>query len=453
MEGFLAERADHLGGLIQTEQTGGFVVEAGPDSFLSEKPEAIALAKELRLESSFLGSNDAQRRTYILHHGRLVPLPEGMMLFAPARLGPALGSPLLPFSTKLSILREAFFPRPASRRDPESDESVAQFVRRRFGSRMLENIAEPLVAGIYGGDAEKLSARALLPSFYRWEEQYGSVIRGVWKSRKKAQFSTPVFTSLREGMTRLTRALSGHLSACNDFRLYTNQAVESIRVCSLGSSQDSGPGSRPAYVIQCAGGGSYEANAVILALPAFECARLLSPLNSELGSLLSSIPYTSALTVALGHKIAPPHLPPGFGFLVPPCAGHSLLACTFAHTKFDFRAPPGSALLRCFLGGAHNPNIQTVSDEELMRMVLNEVRAILGIKATPDFYRIYRWPNAMPQYVVGHLERVRKIGQEIEKLPGIFLAGNAYSGVGISDCIRTANSAAAEILRLANAWE
>lgn len=438
MEGLLVERSDRVGGLIHSERVGDFIVEAGPDSFLAEKPEAIALATELGLASSLIGSNDAQRRTYIFRSNRLIPLPEGMMLFVPAVLGPTLRSRLLPFGAKLSILREAFLRRPP-RRKPDTDESAAEFVRHRFGQGMLENLAEPLLAGIYGGDAEKLSARSVLPQFCSWEEQYGSVIRGVRKTRQNVK--SPIFVALREGMGQFTQALVISLRACDDFRICTNQ-----RVLAIESRKRPGSPSLASatHMIQCEGGMGYEADAVILALPAFECARLLRPLNPELAGLLSAIPYTSAVTVALGYQHAP-HLPPGFGLLVAPRERRALLACTFVHSKFDFRAPPAGALLRCFLGGAHHPDVEKLADSELLRMVQDDLRAILGITAAPDFYRIYRWPDAMPQYVVGHAERVRKIGQEMKKLPRLFLAGNAYSGVGISDCIRTANSAVREL--------
>ncbi len=446
----LFEAGDRLGGLIQTEQWEDFILEGGPDSFLTEKLDAIAFCRELGLESAFLGSNDARRRTYILHQGRLAQIPAGMALFASRRFVPALISPLFPLETKLRILREGLSSRAADAQTSRRDESVADYISRRFGPGMLENFIEPMLAGVYGGEPENLSAQSVLSRFGQSEERSAKLTRGKIAIQKGAGKSASIFTTLKEGMGQLTRAVERQLALAEKsgiFRLCLRQRVRSIERLHLDRA---GETPRPAYGIHLEGGTHFEVDAVILALPAFECARLLRPISSRLADLLSSIPYTSAVTVALCYCAAPPNLPGGFGFLVPRSSGGKLLACTFVHNKFDFRAPHGGALLRCFLGGARQPGVEAMENHELVAIVLTELRKILNLMKEPSFSRVWRWPQAMPQYNVGHADRVREIEKEIGNYPGLFLAGNAWSGVGISDCIRTAKSAATKVLQMAD---
>ena len=424
----------------------GFIVEAGPDSFLTEKPEAAALCRELGLGADLLGSNDVGRKTYILHRGRLVPLPDGLMLLVPTRVWPMIVTPLLPLRSKLSFAWEWMMSPPGE--NQKTDESVADFVRRHFGSAMLENIADPLLAGVYGGDSVALSARSVLPRFWQMEKTFGSLTRGTLKARRErraqqrgvsaAGAPTPsLFTSLKNGLGSLIGALTGNL---DDKRLHFGQRIKGIETGEINA--------HPRYFIRCDEGISYEADAIILALPAFECSRLLTGLNPQLAATLAGITYSSAMTVALGYDAqAVSGLPAGFGFLLPKKENRRLLACTFVQNKFSHRAPAGQALLRCFLGGARDPEVLSLGDDAAVTLVRKELESILGFRAAPIFSRVHRWPSSMAQYRVGHESILGEIQTRLKGHPMLALAGNAYSGIGISDCIRTGRAAAERVLR------
>jgi protoporphyrinogen/coproporphyrinogen III oxidase len=446
IEEFLIEANDSLGGVIQTENVDGFLIEAGPDSFLTEKPEAAALCRELGLGDSLLGSNDRDRRTYILHRGKLVPLPDGLMLLVPTRIWPMITSALLPLGAKLSMASELFMSRP---NNPSGDESVADFVRRHFGNDLLDNIADPLLAGVYGGDSASLSARSVLSRFWQMEQQYGSLTRGVLKARRQRQMaanknsrgtpvtSPPLFTTLKGGLGQLTGTLTKNLDSA---RIFSGRRIESIELQQADS--------KDVYVIRCDRGISFQADGIILALPAYECSRLLAGLDAVLAKSLSTIAYSSAMTVALAYDAATvAQLPPGFGFLVPQKEKRRMLACTFVHAKFSHRVPSGHALLRCFLGGSRDPEVLELSDEEIVMLVREELESVLKLSATPLFYRVHRWPRAMAQYQVGHEANVTRIQTRLQSHPTLALAGNAYSGIGISDCVRTARAAADRVLQ------
>jgi len=344
------------------------------------------------------------------------------------------------------MLREFFLPPRA--RAACGDESVAGFVRRHFGQAALEKIADPLLAGVFGGDSEQLSVRSVLPRFVEMEEQHGSLTRaaiGLRRQRRQASSAigeagsrtpAPLFLTLKDGMGSLVDTLSARLDVA---RLHLGR-----RAVAIGRAGAHKLGA--AYAIRTEDGAVQPADAVILALPAYECARLLAPLDSPLAEALGGIPYSSSLTVSLGYD--PPagcKLPPGFGFLAPRSAGCRLLAATFVHQKFAHRVPPGGALLRGFLGGVRDAAVLDLAEEEIARLVRGELESVLKLCAEPDIVRITRWPASMPQYVAGHGERLERIRSSLAGtggLGGLFLAGNAYSGVGISDCIRTARAAA-----------
>ncbi len=431
----LIEGSDRLGGVVQTDLAAGCVIEAGPDSFLTEKPEAATLARELGLGDSLIGSNDAGRRTYILHRGRLRPLPDGLMLMVPSRLWPVLSTPLIPFSSKIAIVREWLTGHPPGGSPPEGDESVASFISRHFGSGMLDSITEPLLAGVYGGDPVRLSVRSVLSRFRDLETKYGSLTRAGLALRKQMSGDArrPIFTSLRDGLGSLVEALAGRIESC---RVELRRRV--VRVEESGRSHD-GRG----YRLVFEDGSSREADSVILAIPTWAVAKLLASLDHSLAASLNGIPYNSAVTVALvfdgGLRS---RLPQGFGFLVPRTERRRLLACTFVHAKFDHCAPANRALLRCFLGGSRDSAILDASDDDILQIVRDELASILGVSDQPLASRIYRWPNAMAQYEVGHAERLRATAERLGEHPGLYLAGNAYSGIGISDVIRTGQAAA-----------
>lgn len=447
IEEFLLESQERLGGVIKTERVEGFVIEAGPDSFLAEKPEAAALARELGLGDRLLASNDAERRTYILHRGRLVPLPDGLMLLVPTRLWPMVTTPLLPLASKLAVAAEWFASPPT--RDESADESVASFVERHFGAAMVENIVDPLLAGVYGGDCRKLSIRSVLPRFWELEQKYGSLTRATLRARRERLRNTqnaggspgsqplPLFMTLRDGLDQMVEALARRIES---FRIHLRTQVEAIEPA----------GDAPRYKLRCGNGVTHDAEAIVLAMPTPECARLLAPISPAVATALGQIPYSSSMTVSLAYGAgARAMLPPGFGFLSPRKENRRLLACTFVHGKFNHRVPEGKALVRCFLGGASDAAALRLSDAEVIALVRDELKSILIFDPEPLFYRIHRWPSSMAQYEVGHRERVATIERELLNHSGLFLAGNAYSGIGISDCIRTGKRAAEGALNLA----
>ena len=458
VEEMLFEASPWLGGVIRTETVDGFVVEAGPDSFLAEKPQAAAMARVLGLGNDLMGSNDHARRTYIAHRGRLVPLPDGLMFLVPTRLWPMITTRLLPLSAKLAAVREMFYSPPNGERE---DESVASFVRRHFGAAMVENIADPLLAGVYGGDSAELSVRSVLPRFYEMERQHGSLTRATLKgmrernaAKKKidgvtakdvaAPSSLPLFMTLKGGLQQMTVRLA---SQVDKNRVFMCRRVAGLELASGGPGGAADSCSRR-FKIACEGDKVYDADAVILALPANLAGGLVSAVDPRLSELLAGIPYSSSMTVTLGFDAhARAALPPGFGFLVPRKEQRRMLACTFVHAKFDHRVPEGKALLRCFLGGARDPDVLGVPDEDVVHGVRRELSDLMNFTAEPLFYRVHRWPGAMAQYPVGHTARVAAIEQRLQELPGLYLAGNAFSGIGISDCIRTGKGAAEKAVR------
>ena len=430
LEFVVYESSPRFGGVLFTEQVEGCLIEAGPDSFLTEKPWAADLCRRLGIEDQLIGSNDADRKTYILVKGKLVPMPDGLMFMVPTQLSPAILSSLFSPATKLRVAREWWYPARVS----NGDESVAALVERHYGAEMVDRLADPLLAGVYGGEAAQLSVRAVLPRFVEMESKYGSLGRGMLAARKNVQRSLPapsIFSSLKGGMQQLGEALVAKLPA---EALRANSPVQAVQ------RQDRG------WVVS-AGYASDQFDAVIVATPASAAAVLLEIASAELASELRAISYSSSVTVALGFdqnvRVA---LPPGFGFLVPRREGKRLLAATFVHNKFPHRAPKDIAVVRCFLGGSRDEQVLQLTDENILNIVRDELRQILGVKADPLFTRLYRWKGAMAQYTVGHLERLQRIEGLVKPLPGLALAGNAYRGIGVPDCIRSGEAAVQQVL-------
>jgi len=432
LEYVLYESSSHLGGVITTEFVDGCVVEAGPDSFLTEKPWAADLCCELGLSDQLIGSNDVERKTYILLKGRLVPIPDGLMFMVPTRILPVVFSRLFSPVTKLRMARE-WFHSPAS---SGKDESVAEFVERHYGLELVERLADPLLSGVYGGDSSQLSVRAVLPRFAQMEASYGSLGRAMLAARKKITHPSsvppcPLFTSLKDGMQQMTNALAARLYAPS-IRLGT--PVQQLKF------KDDG------WMVSASG--AWELfDSLIIATPAHTAAVILQSVSTELANELRDIPYTSSITATLGygHSVRS-SLPPGFGFLVPRSEGRRLLAATFVHNKFPHRAPEDRALIRCFFGGSRNEEILQLHEDEILRIAREELRQILGISAEPLFTRVYKWKAAMAQYTVGHLERLDRIDRLREQLPGLALAGNAYRGIGVPDCVHSGKQAAEQAL-------
>ncbi len=425
------ESGQRLGGSMYSDRVEGCLVEAGPDSFLTEKPWALALCKELGIADQLIGSNDAERKTYILVNGRLVVVPDGLMFMVPTQLVATALSPLFSWSTKLRMARELLHPP----RPMQTDETVAQLVERHFGAEVVDRLADPLLSGVYGGDAAKLSARAVLPRFVEMEEKYGSLSRAMLAAHKKMMATRkhpppPLFTSLQDGMQQMVDAIAVRLDP-ESIRLRTHI----LRVYPEESSSS--------WRVAVEMNGEERFDAVLIATPANVAGTLLDGVDRGLARNLLDITYSSSITVTLGYYLQQlAGLPPGFGFLVPRSEGTRMLACTFVHNKFPHRAPQDKGILRCFLGGARDEAVLGLSDDEILETVHRELRDILKLDARPIFSRVYRWRGAMAQYEPGHIARVQRIEKHVEEIPGLALAGNAYHGIGVPDCIRSGMEAA-----------
>jgi protoporphyrinogen/coproporphyrinogen III oxidase len=439
IEYVLYEAALRLGGVLRTEYIDGCVVEAGPDSFITEKPWAADLCRALGIGDQLIASNDADRKTYILTRGRLVEMPDGLMFMVPTKILPTGFSPLFSWKTKLRMAQELLHPPRAA----DGDESVAAFVERHYGREMVDRLADPLLSGVYGGEAANLSVRAVLPRFAEMERTHGSLGKAMLAARRKMPSATgkpapPLFTSLKNGMQTLGEAIVSRLSAA---ALRTDARVEAIQ------AQPEAGGWTVSAGLQ-----SDQFDGVIVALPGPGAANVLRMASAQLSEELNTIQYTSSITVGLGydHEVRR-SLPPGFGFLVPRSEGKRLLAGTFVHNKFPHRCPEDRALLRCFFAGRHAESVWPYSDDQVAGIVRNELQQILGLRAEPLFTRVYRWKSAMAQYGVGHLERLERIERLRQKLPGLALAGNAYRGIGVPDCVRSGREAARSLIKAPSA--
>ena len=442
----LIERSPNAGGKIVTEQVKGhgdapFIVEGGPDSFITQKPWALQLARELGMEDRLLGTNDHLRKTFVLQRGKPMPLPDGVMLLVPTRFTPFALSPLISPLGKLRMALDYLIPARAG----DEDETLADFVRRRLGNEALDKLAEPLLSGIYNAEAEKQSLLATFPRFRDLEKQHGSLIRGMlagMRNRPKPAPTTSsnsqptkppsMFVSFLGGAQELVDTL--HPKLTGDICLSTN--VDSITPSAHG-------GSAP-YELALSDGRSVIAQHVILATPAFASADLLRDLAPDAAKLLADIRYVSTGTISLGYRRSEVSHPlNGFGVVIPRSEQRPINAITWSSTKFDHRAPTDHVLIRVFFGGSRNPESVGRSDEELLAVARNELNALLGIDATPVFHRIFRWHNATPQYDVGHLQRVDAIEAALPK--GIMVTGSPYRGIGIPDCVHQAQQTADQL--------
>jgi oxygen-dependent protoporphyrinogen oxidase len=431
----LLEAGDRLGGIIQTERRDGFLVECGPDSFISEKPWALALCRRLGLEDHLIRTDDRFRTAFVAFGGRLHPLPEGFQLMAPTRLAPLLRSSLFSWGGKLRMAMDLILPRGG-----DSDESLSAFVRRRLGAEALERVAQPLIGGIYTADPDSLSVAATMPRFLEMEREHRSVILAMRRAARRAPAAAAetsgarwsLFVTFRDGMEELVLALAGRLPA-GAVRLKE-------RVTAL---ERQGAGWR----VATAGGTTVDADGVILATEAYQAARLLRHADPALGHLLEEIPYASSATVTLAYRHdAIRHPLDGFGFVVPQVERRPVLAGTFSSVKYPGRAPEGHALLRVFVGGALNEAAVAADDGALVTTARGELASLLGAEGEPVLTRVTRYVKAMPQYQVGHLTRVDAIESAARRLPGLALAGGAYRGVGIADCVHSGEEAAERLV-------
>jgi protoporphyrinogen/coproporphyrinogen III oxidase len=426
------ESSSRFGGVVRTERMDDWLVEAGPDSFLTEKPWAADLCRELGLGDQLIGSNDAARKTYILVKGQLVPLPDGLMFMVPTRLRSTFLSPLFSWRTKLRMMAEWFY-RPVPNR---AESTVAEFVERHYGREMVDRVADPLLAGVYGGSADELSVQSVLPRFADIEAERGSLGRAMVAAAasgtQRSGPARPLFTSLKNGMQQMIDAVRARIP---EAALRTNSVVESVKPVS------------GKWLVVADGGRTAEFDSVIIAIPACAAAGLLTSGCAELAGELNTIRYSSSVIAVLGYgEKTCAALPAGFGFLVPRTENRRVLAATFAHNKFLHRAPENHALIRCFLGGTRDETVLQCSEDEIRSIVRGELKQILGIDAEPRFVRIYKWKQAMAQYGVGHGARVERIQNLLAARPGLVVAGNAYGGIGVPDCVRSGSEAAAKIL-------
>jgi len=430
------ESSDRVGGLIRTERAEGYLLEGGPDAILATKPGGIALCERLGLGDDLLRLETPPAGTQILHRGRLVSLPRGFLMMAPTRVWPTLRSPLFSVRGKLRMALERFVP---PRRGADGDESLGDFVTRRFGREVLERVAEPVIASLFTADAGKLSVDAVMPRFVEAERRHGSVTRALGRARRKqpagqAHSGLGQFAYLRNGLGSIVDMLVSRLPG-NAIR--TGAAVESV----------AREGSSGRFRIAPRDAPAVEADAVVFACPAFATASWMAALDPGLEAELQALRYASCATVSLAYRKSDLGGPPeSFGFFVPRVERRSVLACSFVSVKFENRAPDDHLLVRVFLGGALNPEILDNDDVELARIADEELQAILGIRRGPVFSRVYRFTSAMPQYEVGWPARLERIRGRLDDGSGMFLAGGAVGAFGLPDCISSGERAAVGVM-------
>jgi protoporphyrinogen/coproporphyrinogen III oxidase len=448
----LFEASERLGGSLRTIWQDGFLIEQGADSFITDLPWAVDLCRRIGFADQLISTNSDARGAMVVARGKLERVPDGFLLMAPHRLWPVMRSPILSLRGKLRLACEFFVKQRPMAEGEDGDESVANFVRRRLGREAFERLVQPLVGGIYTADPEKLSLAATLPRFIDMERELGGLIRGARRAKSQeslvrsqgssvrgqvdsgARYS--LFAAPRDGLSSLIDAISARLPS-QSIRLKT--AVQQIaqangKWCIQSSSTD-------------AGGPATEFESVIIATPTRAAATLLKSTDAALARELATIEFAGSAVMVLGYdrsQIA--HRLDSFGFVVPAIERRRILSASFSSVKFPGRAPAGKELIRVFLGGALQPEMLDLSDEELCGVVDVELRDLLGITGGPCLRLVFRWPASMPQYHLGHLERVRWIKERVAQLTGLALAGNAYEGVGIPQCIRSGEQAAERVV-------
>ena len=431
----LFEAGPRLGGVLSTVHRDGFQVEQSADNFITTVPWGLELCKRLGLTDQLVQTNANCRRTFVVRRGRLHRLPDGFLMMAPTQLWPMAVTPILSPLGKLRAVLEYFIP---PRRD-DSDESMAQFVRRRLGRETFDRLVEPLISAVYAADMEKLSVKATLSRFRDMEQQHGSLIRAIRRQMKQrpngkaesgARYS--MFVTLSGGLGTLVSAITAQLPP-EWIRL--NSPIEKLER------------SGDVWRLFPATGQILEFDAVVVAAPAHRANQLLASIDAELASELGRIEYSGTAIVSLGYDLRQVGHPlDGMGAVVPSIENSPILACSFSSQKYPHRAPAGKTLLRVFVGGARRPDLAEMPDAQLLPLVLQHLRPLLRIEGEPVFCDIAHWPRTMPQYHVGHQERVARIEARLALLPGLKMAGSAFRGVGVPDCIHSGQLAAEQIL-------
>lgn len=435
----LFEAAPRLGGVLETVRQDGYLIERGADNFITNVPWGIDLCRRLGLGDQLLQTNHQHRHAFVVRRGRLHRIPEGFVIMAPSRIWPVVTTPILSPWGKLRMAWEYFVPK----RREEGDESLASFVTRRFGRETYERLVQPLIGGIYTGDPEKLSVRATMPRFQDMERDHGSLIRAVWKQAAKqrsqmqggsgARYS--MFMTLRDGISSLIDALAGKLPSGS---VRTGTPVTRLARDSSGGWAVS-VGGVHRETLHC--------DAVVLAPKATAASRLLAELHPQFARTLAEIPHASCSVVSLGYRREQiSHAMDGFGFVVPRCENRKVISGSFSSVKYPGRAPEGGALVRAFIGGELQPELAALPDDELTAIARDELGQLLGISGEPALVLISRYEQAMPQYYVGHGERVQQIEAGLKDLPGLFFTGNAFGGVGIPFCIHKSEKVAEKVV-------
>ena len=447
----LLESSRRLGGIIRTEAADGFLMELGPDSFITNKPAAIQLCEEIGFADQLIPTDARFRRSLVLRNGKPLPVPDGFMLMAPSRLWAILTTPILSLTGRLRLLSEALI----ARRTTEEDESLASFVRRRFGQQTLERLVQPLVGGIYTADPEKLSLEATMPRFSEMEQSHGSVIRAtlaqqkIDRKRSSGQHTEihdfsgsgaryGLFATAAGGLSDMVAAIERALRKSG--RVETQLGVEVTGI-------ERPTASNSHWIVQLPDQCPMTFDAVIVTLPTHAAARILkTAISPELHAALQEIEYASSAIVVSGHLLSDfDHPMDAFGLVVPAIERRKILAVSFSSRKFPDRAPAGQILLRTFVGGAMQPELLNHDDDTIAGFVNDESRSIFGMKSEPLFNEVIRYNNAMPQYHIGHLDRVARIESLLKNTPGLYLAGSAYTGVGIPDSIASGWTAAESV--------
>jgi len=437
----LLEASDNWGGKIATDRVtfddGDFIIEGGPDTFLATKPWGVALCKELGLGDRLHGTNPKSKNTYVLHKNKLQPLPDGLAMMIPTNIPSILKSQLVSWPGKVRMGLDFLLPS----QNGQHDESLGEFVSRRLGREAYENLIEPLMSGIYAGDGDQLSLRSTFPYLHDLEHKYGSLARGALKMRQQmaargqsTQGSRSAFLTPTTGLAEIVEKLVETLTE-NGTDLQLNTPVSRVTR------------HETLYHVELDSGETIESGSVILATPAPVSGSLLASFDPELATVLESIHYASTATVTLAYRQSDLSRPlDGYGYVIPRREGRRALACTWTSTKFPHRAPDGYALIRVFVGRAGQESDIPWNEAGLLDLAREELELTLGVTAEPLVSRVFIWESAMPQYNLGHPEKLAQIDAAIEKHPGLALAGNGYRGIGIPDCIHSGELAVEKIL-------
>lgn len=435
----LIEKENRWGGKLLTETYEGYVIEAGPDAMLAQKPSGINLCMRLGLADELMETNQYYRSTYIWFNGKFHKLPSGFTGFFPASPLDLFKASFLSFSGKLRMAMEPLTPAKAWKEDVSDDESMAGFLRRRFGREAFNKFLEPLMAGIFAGDAEKLSIRSTFPMFVELEKQFGSIFAGLKKRRikTKKRLSSP-FVTLKSGLGKLTNSI---IASVRNVILMPNSTVTSLNGCAGGG------GNKGRYAVRLADGKEIYGDVVVLAVPSYEASCILKDFDSKIPEQLKTIHYTSTATVSLAfRKKNILHPMNGTGYVIPGFENSPIMAVTWTSCKWEYRAPEHAALLRCYLGRTGKEEFLEKNDSELINLCLDELKKSMKIYKRPILERVHRWHKAMPQYLVGHLGRLDLLEKRMEAFPGLYLAGSSYYGVGIPDCITSGETTASKIV-------